>query len=186
MSDITTVKTQLSSLLSLINSITDKGDANLTDAINSVILGYGSGNCNISQFATEDDLIGDISIAVSKNIRKYALFECTGITSISIAGYDSTISIGYYAFANCSDITHIIFNWPGSISYYIVNNCSSLTTVVFSSKPTLIHSSAFLGASALTDIYVPWSDGEVANAPWGAENATIHYNSDIDVIIKSL
>ena len=27
------------------------------------------------------------------------------------------------------------------------------------------------------DIYVPWSRGAVANAPWGAEDATIQYNS---------
>jgi hypothetical protein len=28
----------------------------------------------------------------------------------------------------------------------------------------------------LTIINVPWSSGTVANAPWGAYNATINYN----------
>jgi hypothetical protein len=27
------------------------------------------------------------------------------------------------------------------------------------------------------DLYVPWAEGEVANAPWGAKNATIHYGT---------
>lgn len=45
----------------------------------------------------------------------------------------------------------------------------------FSTNPT-ISTTAFSGCSTLTDIYVPWSEGAVANAPWGATNATIHYD----------
>ena len=37
-------------------------------------------------------------------------------------------------------------------------------------------SSAFDGCTNLTDIKVPWAEGAVANAPWGATNATITYN----------
>ena len=32
----------------------------------------------------------------------------------------------------------------------------------------------------LTDIYVPWAEGAVANAPWGATGATIHYDWNPD------
>lgn len=35
---------------------------------------------------------------------------------------------------------------------------------------------AFVECDNLTDIYVDWAEGEVANAPWGANNATVHYN----------
>lgn len=31
-------------------------------------------------------------------------------------------------------------------------------------------------STTITDIYVPWSEGAVSGAPWGAINATIHYN----------
>ena len=31
----------------------------------------------------------------------------------------------------------------------------------------------------LTDIYVPWAEGTVNNAPWGATNATVHYNHQV-------
>ena len=42
-----------------------------------------------------------------------------------------------------------------------------------------IASNSFTSAGA-TDIYVPWPQGEVANAPWGATSATIHYDTVYD------
>lgn len=50
-----------------------------------------------------------------------------------------------------------------------------LKTIRFYSTPT-ITATSFWGCSHITDIFCPWSEGEVANAPWGATNATIHYN----------
>jgi len=56
-----------------------------------------------------------------------------------------------------------------------------LTEVYFRSKVTgSIHAQCFGTNNNLRDIYVPWSQGEVANAPWGATNATIHYNTVYD------
>ena len=53
---------------------------------------------------------------------------------------------------------------------------TGLTTLTFEGKPQYgISATAFVDCSNLTDIYVPWGEGEVANAPWGS-NATIHYN----------
>ena len=54
--------------------------------------------------------------------------------------------------------------------------CENLKTVYFKGTPTNVNLRAFDDCNALTDIYVPWSEGEVANAPWGASSATIHYN----------
>jgi hypothetical protein len=53
---------------------------------------------------------------------------------------------------------------------------TSFTYVNFLGTPSSISSSTFNECRFITDIYVPWSEGEVANAPWGAPNATIHYN----------
>ena len=61
-----------------------------------------------------------------------------------------------------------------------VYNASSVTQIIINSTPSSIHVNAFRKANALADIYVPWSEGEVANAPWGATNATIHYNTTFD------
>ena len=56
------------------------------------------------------------------------------------------------------------------------------TTITFQGTPQSIHANAFATANNtstmrdLVTINVPWSEGEVANAPWGAVNATINYN----------
>ena len=63
----------------------------------------------------------------------------------------------------------------GQFTFYA---CSSIHTVYFYKKAS-IHSAAFRGAG-IRDIYVPWSEGEAANAPWEATNATIHYDTVYD------
>lgn len=44
--------------------------------------------------------------------------------------------------------------------------------------PSIVNN-AFAQCRELTNIYCPWSEGAVANAPWGATSATIHYNSEV-------
>ena len=63
-----------------------------------------------------------------------------------------------------------------SIGTYAFYSCTSLTSITFKGTPSSIMSSAFNGCTNLTDIKVPWAEGAVANAPWGAKNATITYN----------
>ena len=82
-----------------------------------------------------------------------------------------------YAFRDCSSLT--LTSLPsgitsiGSLAFY---NCSSLTTLTFQGTPTSISANSFQNCTNLTIINVPWSSGAVANAPWGATNATINYN----------
>ena len=65
---------------------------------------------------------------------------------------------------------------------YAINRNSNLTKVYFTGKPAGISlgGATFDMLNNLGDIYVPWSEGEVANAPWGANNATIHYDTVYD------
>ena len=62
----------------------------------------------------------------------------------------------------------------------------NLSSIILKGTPLSIYNDAFatrrnddyFGVEAVTcDIYVPWSEGEVANAPWGADPEFIHYNS---------
>ena len=56
------------------------------------------------------------------------------------------------------------------------------STITFRGTPNSISPNAFYTAGGnntmknLITINVPWSEGDVANAPWGAVNATINYN----------
>ena len=65
---------------------------------------------------------------------------------------------------------------------YSINRISNLTKVYFTGKPDGISlgGATFDTVNNLRDIYVPWSQGEVANAPWGASRATIHYDTVYD------
>ena len=81
-----------------------------------------------------------------------------GCSSLRIDELPPTlVSIGGNAFYGCKGITHITFR----------------------GTPSMIASNAFNQCTNLLAIYVPWSEGEVANAPWGSTNATIHYNWEV-------
>lgn len=84
-------------------------------------------------------------------------------------------------FKGKTNITEVII--PAEIKWMeasVFQNCTSLTKVTIKGKISTFAASAFSGCTALTDIYVPWAEDEVANAPWGAPNATIHYNHMTD------
>lgn len=65
-----------------------------------------------------------------------------------------------------------------SISYSAFSNCTGLTELTFKGTigQTAIESTSFNGCTNLTVIRVPWAEGAVNKAPWGATNATIIYN----------
>lgn len=90
-------------------------------------------------------------------------------------------SIGDRAFQSTGFIN---LHLPETVKNLVVrsfNNILGLQKVYFHGTPTTIENAFDTWPSAhITDIYVPWSQGEVANAPWGATNATIHYNTVYD------
>lgn len=81
--------------------------------------------------------------------------------SMPIIFNSELVSIGTQSF-RCTNIPSVVFRVPTTVGY-----------------PT-IASNSFANCYQLLDIYVPWAEGEVANAPWGATNATIHYNTQYD------
>lgn len=69
---------------------------------------------------------------------------------------------------------------PSSVETIADNAFASLRVdggggIIFKGTPLAISSSAF-ASNREFDIYVPWAENAVANAPWGATSATIHYN----------
>ena len=107
-------------------------------------------------------------------IGNYAFYECRNLALTSLP--EGITSIGAYAFSNCRNLT--LTSLPegitsiGDRAFY---GCSGLTNITFKGTPNSINSGTFRNCTNLTTINVPWAEGEVANAPWGATNATINY-----------
>ena len=128
------------------------------------------------------NLIGDRSKITSINIPDgitkvagYAFINCAQL--ISVVFPQGITSIDMYAFSGCSKLS--LAKIPMSIQTigtYAFRYCTSLTEITFSGTPVTIANNAFANCANMTKINVPWAEGEVANAPWGATNATITYN----------
>lgn len=109
------------------------------------------------------------------SIEKYAFHCCYGLAPISFPS--SLTTIGEYAFYGCKSLT--LISLPSnldSIGDYAFAYCNSLTEVTFEGKPTSISTTAFKSFDNLKTIRVPWAEGKVSGAPWGASYATIVYN----------
>ena len=104
-----------------------------------------------------------------------AFFVCTELALTSLP--EGVKIIDGYTFLGCESLRTMRFHSGiRSIGHGAFEDCTGLTEVTFYGKPDDIYSNAFSGCINLTAINVPWSEGEVAGAPWGATNATINYN----------
>ena len=125
-------------------------------AINSIKTGEGGGT-------TDNSLLYSI---LDGSVTNVTANDLSGITSLK-----------QYTFYNCANLKTVTL--PASITkmdHGVFVSCHALESVRFLSKPTMAYD-VFFSNSKLKNIYVPWGEGEVADAPWGAAGVTIHYNS---------
>ena len=104
-----------------------------------------------------------------------AFQNCRAITLTALP--DGVTFIGNSVFSGCTNLA--LTSLPegvtsiGTQAFYC---CTGLTELTFRGTPTSIAANAFKGCTNLLTINVPWAEGAVANAPWGATNATINYD----------
>lgn len=85
--------------------------------------------------------------------------------------------IGLNAFRDCTALKlNVLPAGIITIKNNAFNNCKSLTGITFEGTPQFLSYDAFTNCNNLTTINVPWAEGAVSGAPWGATNATINYN----------
>lgn len=112
-------------------------------------------------------------------IASSAFTGCQNLTSVQLP--ETLTILSSMAFFDCGMSEIEIPEKVDEIRMYAFENCPNLTTVTFKGTPTEIHAQTFGNLTStsspnLTTINVPWAEGEVENAPWGAHNATINYN----------
>ena len=129
----------------------------------------------IEEIYDSDGNLIDVKLYGYTKIRDSAFYGCGNLALTSLP--EGITSIGQYAFGYCENLA--LTSLPKgitSIGYYAFAHCTGLTSLTFLGTPTSIASSAFQNCTNLTTINVPWAEGAVTNAPWGATNATINYN----------
>ena len=159
----------------------------------SAFTGWGSklsGNVylpNSLEYIGQNAFYGCISARLSKipdsvNYIGNQAFYNSGVSIESLPA--SLTSVGESVFYKTSLNKLTIHSGITSIGKYAWQSCTSLKEVTFEGKPSSIYSNAFSSCTRLTVINVPWSEGEVSGAPWGATNATINYNCGEVIEIK--
>ena len=124
----------------------------------------------IERTAVNPTLPGDLV-----KIGDSAFYNCGNLALTSLP--DGITSIGDSAFYNCGNLA--LTSLPDGITRIggsAFGRCTGLITLTFEGTPTSIDGTAFIACTNIATINVPWAEGAVANAPWGADNATIHYN----------
>ena len=164
-------------LTSLPSGLTSIGDYVFFQCINLALTSLPSGLTSIGDYTFTRCFTLALT-SLPSGITSMGDYVFDGCTNLALTSLPSGItSIGERAFADCTNLA--LTSLPsgitsiGSSAFY---NCTKLTSITFTGTPTSIGSSAFSGCTNLTTINVPWAEGEVANAPWGATNATINYN----------
>lgn len=110
----------------------------------------------------------------------YTFASCISLETVN--GIERMTSIGTNCFDSCPKLrgTVILNEALLELGAHIFRDCISLEKIIFKGIPTTVANNVFSNCINIKDIYVPWAEGEVANAPWGATNATIHYNTTYD------
>ena len=173
-------------------NITENGTHNVANYAQAVVNVDSSGGEDMLIPLLEGTLSGVVSLPSSVNKIRNFLFEKSSISGINMPG---VTQIGNYAFSECQNLalaelpnaTEGIGMWAfhkchnvvltripasvktmGAFIFYL----SGTKNLTFEGTPKNIDRSALSG---ITTVNVPWAEGEVANAPWGA--TTVNYNN---------
>ena len=131
-------------------------------------------------------------------IEPYTFSGCSSLTNINID--TDIVAIGAHGLEGTGYTYYDVPLTITEVSEYMLASCVKLTEIKTRDHITAIKSNAFgnnlalkkaylsknensfsiaadafAGCTQKFDIYVSWDEGVVANAPWGAVNATIHY-----------
>ena len=170
-------------LTELPESVTDIGNGAFSDCTNLALTELPSGITKINNTAfynCTNLALTELPESVT-SIGNSAFYNCTKLALTELP--DGITSIGSYTFYNCKNLA--LTELPESVTNidnYAFQNCTSLTSITFNGTPNRVGSTTFKGCTNLLTINVPWSEGKVAGAPWGATNATINYNYGKEMI----
>jgi len=196
----------INALTQYANETTGKQDTTLSDAVGSLVEGYGQGYtlddiANGALTSLEDITINSPNIATDAfRFNHFKIVRLPNVVELSNSMEFASSTIQYIEIPKLTKIVSGFYGneklvatvgdeqekilrlkkiiYLGQFAFY---GTSALKAYFYQPASSMsLNANAFYRAKYMTDIYVPWSEGEVANAPWGATNATIHYNTVYD------
>lgn len=142
------------------------------------------GGLTIEGVVTGVEPAGDVVLGAITP-KQQALIRCTNITSLTLNG-TNLASGNTQPFSYLGGMEKLTLkNTTGSTSALAFAYASTCREVKIIGTYATLSSNCFNGFGANLrngepSIYVPWAEGEVAGAPWGATKATIYYNTVYD------
>lgn len=164
--DVESILTESVKYNAAVNSVTDEALLNF--------LNYASLTGTCITGITDRSIT---SIKIPTGITEIGIDAFNEMTQLSSIEFPNGLTlIGGYSFSNCKGLTQLVLpETIEEIKECAFFDCRKLASVIFTGTPNIIDSYAFYQCDGM-DIYVPWAEGAVAYAPWGAKNTTIHYN----------
>lgn len=144
----------------------------------------------------ENTKLENVDLPLLKSTGEYALLGCVKLRTVSLPSLTSCgtglffgcsildsvslpklATVGNNTFYTCPSLTQIDLPSAKTIGSGIISGCNSLEVINIGPSITSINAQAFQNAPAGLVINIPKAEGELANAPWGATNAVINYNT---------
>lgn len=143
------IRSKIQSLIAAANSATGESDTTLTDAVQTLVDGYGQGGGGGNEDAIIDrSLSGSYTNSSVSAVGDNAFNSCKQLTSVMCS---AATTAGAQAFANCSNLVTLSLPAATSIGAYLCNSCAKLETVS-APRATQIPSQAFNGCTKLTTV----------------------------------
>jgi hypothetical protein len=149
------IKSKIQSLIAAANAKTGESDATLTDAVQTLVDGYGQGGGGDSSLLNSliDGTITSINYSGS-TIRNNAFYECRQLETISAP---DVTTIGGSAFGFCEKLKNLLFPKASSIGNDAFKHDFEIEEVTTTNFPliTSIGTTAFLNCKKLTRVFCP-------------------------------
>lgn len=130
-----------------------------------------SGNKNLKHIILPE-VESSIDQTAFNNIPEYYIKINNNESDLSYAPWGSPSSAGILYMKQ----DNLVIYGTGAVNKGLYENDQDIVTITFNATPSSIDATAFAGCDNVTDIYVPWSSGDITGAPWGAAHATVHYD----------
>lgn len=186
------IKSKIQSLIAAANSKTGESDTTLTDAVQTLVDGYGQGGGYTNDdFADITKPIG--AVTVSSAAGKYLLYGRTGITSLNITAGGAADNL-IYGGTGLISLSAPNVTWVGASAFYkctnlpyvVMPSCNIVYNLAFSDSPKLLaadfggtpasgqglaRASIFSGCSKLNVLVLR------SNAVWPLSNINVFWNT---------